>query len=136
MATEKILKLESPWLGPFQVKEVFHNSLSVMVSPSLGGLVKINMSMVKKWEDIYEVDDIFDDKEIFEVEEESQEEMTNEEMAQQGFYNVEAILKHKYAQGWRFLVHWDGFSAMNATWEPVRSFKQPGGAVNSTFRDY
>ena len=28
---KKIPKLESPWLGPFRIEAIFHNSLNVMV---------------------------------------------------------------------------------------------------------
>jgi hypothetical protein len=135
---KKIPKLESPWLGPFQVHEVFHNSLGVMVSPSLGGVIKVSLSMVKRWADVQNLDDTFEDKEI-DVEEEEEEvqiEMSTEEMAEEGFYNVEAILKHKYSQGWRFLVHWEGFPLSNLTWEPLKSFILPTGIVNSKLREY
>ena len=63
-------------------------------------------------------------------------EITTEEMAEQGYYNVEAILKHKYSQGWRFLVHWENFPISNATWEPLKSFIQPGGVVNAKLKEY
>ena len=40
-----------------------------------------------------------------------------------GYYNVEAILKHKYDQGWKFLTKWESFPMASSTWEPPRSFK-------------
>ena len=64
------------------------------------------------------------------------EEMSKEEMEQDGYFNVEQVLKHKYAHGWRFLVHWEGYPVANATWEPLRSFVQPSGVVNSKLREY
>ena len=138
---KKIGKLESPWLGPYQIQEVFHNSLCVMVSPSLGGAVKVSLSMVKRWADVQNLDELFGDGDIGPLEEEEEdqevmEEMSKEEMEKEGFYNVEAILKHKYAQGWRFLVHWEGFPVSNATWEPLKSFIQPTGVVNSKLKEY
>jgi transposase InsO family protein len=45
----RIPKLESPWLGPFRVQTCHQNSLEVIVSPSLGGLIKVAMSMVRAW---------------------------------------------------------------------------------------
>ena len=33
----KIPKIESPWLGPFKIVDVHFNSLTILVSPSLGG---------------------------------------------------------------------------------------------------
>ena len=41
-------KLESPWLEPFKVQKFNHSSLNVFFSPSLGGLVDVSLSMVKK----------------------------------------------------------------------------------------
>ena len=62
--------------------------------------------------------------------------MTTQEMQEEGFYNVKDILKHKYKQGWRFLVHWEGYPIAASTWEPMRSFILPSGALNDTFKAY
>ena len=32
---------------------------------------------------------------------------------------VKRILKHKYSQGWKFLVHWEGFPIASSKWEPI-----------------
>ena len=148
---KKILKLESPWLGPFKICEVFHNSLQVLVSPSLGGLVKVSLSMVKKWCDTYDLlqptheDDAFDandgnahdeDEGAHLNNEVPSEEMTKDEMEAEGFYNVHAILKHKFHQGWRFLTHWEGYPLNASTWEPIRAFKLPDGRLNSKLVEY
>ena len=31
--------------------------------------------------------------------------MNAEEMAKEGFYLVKSVLRHRYHQGWRFLMH-------------------------------
>ena len=53
-----------------------------------------------------------------------------------GFYEVEAILQHKYQQGWKFLVEWKNFPVSSATWEPPRHFRYPDGSYNTIFEDY
>ena len=136
---KKISKLESPWLGPFQIKNVFHNSLNVVVSPSLGGVVKVSLSMVKRWSEVQSLEESLEEEPVFHNTEENEmeaEEMSKEEMEEEGYFNVEAVLKHKYAQGWRFLVHWEGYPIANATWEPLKSFVQPTGVVNSKLKEY
>ena len=97
--------------------------------------------MVKMWVDVQTLEDTFGDEAIFLNPEENEnemevEEMSKEEMEQDGYFNVEQVLKHKYAHGWRFLVHWEGYPVANATWEPLRSFVQPSGVVNSKLREY
>ena len=137
---KKVPKLESPWLGPFRVHEVHHNSLVVMASPSLGGLLKVSLSMVKRWSDLLEnCDDdevLLDSVDNFVEQEEEVEVMNDEEMAEQGYYAVEKIVKHKFSQGWKFLVKWEGFPMENCTWEPAKHFLQEGGVLNSEFKKY
>lgn len=143
----KIPKLDSPWLGPYRVHEVHHASLVVMASPTLGGLIKVSLSMVKKWNDLFDNCDEEVEEAHFDMEEEEEVEhgvsnnvgveiMNDEEMAEHGYYNVEKILKHKYAHGWKFLVKWEGFDMENATWEPLKNFVQVGGVVNVKFKEY
>ena len=48
--------------------------------------------------------------------------MDAKEMKAKGFYRVEAILRSKYRHGWRFLVKWDGYSMVEATWKPYTAF--------------
>jgi hypothetical protein len=62
--------------------------------------------------------------------------MTSEEQADIGFYNVYKIVKHKFQQGWKFLVWWENFPISASTWEPITSFLLPNGSVNSVFKDY
>ena len=136
---KKLPKLESPWLGPFKICEVFHNSLQVMVSPNLGGMIKVSLTMVKKWSEVYDLlenVDIQEDQENREETEEEHEEMNKEEQEEQGFYTVQNIIKHKFHQGWRFLTHWEGYPLDASTWEPIKAFKLPDGRLNSKFVEY
>lgn len=141
---KKIPKLESPWLGPYRVQEVHHNSLVVMASPSLGGLLKVNLSMVKRWSELLDTCEVEDIEPLLgdnvgvdnSVEQEEVEIMDDVEMAEQGYYNVEKIVKHKFSQGWKFLVKWEGFPIENCTWEPAKNFLQQGGVLNSVFKSY
>jgi len=54
----------------------------------------------------------------------------------QGYFLVEAILKHKYNKGYLFLTKWQHFSVGDATWEPLKNFIQPDGCINEIFRAY
>ena len=62
--------------------------------------------------------------------------MTPAEQEALGYYNVEKIIKHKFQQGWRFLVVWEGFPVSAATWEPISAFVLPNGKVNQVFKEY
>ena len=81
-------------------------------------------------------DDDEDEQPEIEQEEVQDEMMTRQEQEEQGFYDVQEVLKHKYMQGWKFLTHWEGFPISAATWEPSKSFKLTHGRVNSKFREY
>lgn len=50
----KVEKIASPWFGPFKVVQLNFNSLSVLASPSLGGLVKVSFSQVKHWSSVHD----------------------------------------------------------------------------------
>jgi len=50
----KVDKISSPWFGPFKVVQVSFNSLTVLSSPSLGGLVKVSFSQVKHWSSVHD----------------------------------------------------------------------------------
>jgi len=150
----KIPKLESPWLGPFKIQTVHHNSLKVLVSPSLGGLIQVAMSMVRKWyqnemlEESDDVEEVAENQDERELNNEEEEQSNPEEEPQfpefteveapkdEGYYNVKEILKHKFRQGWRFLVHWENYPISASTWEPVKAFVLPNGAINMEFKRY
>ena len=50
----KVDKIDSPWFGPFKVVQVSFNSLMVLASPTLGGLVKVSFSQVKHWSSVHD----------------------------------------------------------------------------------
>ncbi len=54
----------------------------------------------------------------------------------EGYYNVYKILKHKFQQGWKFLVWWEGFPITASTFEPISSFILANGSINSVFKAY
>ena len=62
--------------------------------------------------------------------------MDEDEQAQIGYFNVFKIVKHKFQQGWKFLVWWENFPVSASTWEPISSFVHPNGSVNSVFKTY
>ena len=62
--------------------------------------------------------------------------MNAEEIAQEGFYPVKSVIRHRYCQGWCFLTLWEGFGVEEATWEPFSAFVLPEGRLNSVLVDY
>ena len=62
--------------------------------------------------------------------------MNTKEMKAKGFHKVEAILRSKYRPGWRFLVKWEGYCMVEATWEPYKAFTLDQGNVSSVCPDY
>ena len=66
--------------------------------------------------------EVLDDEEIPnnpDVQEPQAELMSPAEQEALGVYNVARIVKHKFQQGWKFLVVWEGFPVSAATWEPM-----------------
>lgn len=128
--------------------------MQIASSPSLGGVIDVSLSLCKKWEvalheeSVLEEDpDLLTNDVVVETPVEGDTpmpdpggepplQMSEEEQAQMGFYNVYKILKHKYQGGWKFLVWWENFPASSRTWEPVASFVQPGGRMNEVFKNY
>ena len=113
-----------------------------MASPSLGGVIDVPLEMCKKWE-LEMSDEIFSDPDfVLENFEEAREPendvqiMDEDEQAQIGYFNVFKIVKHKFQQGWKFLVWWENFPISASTWEPISSFVHPNGSVNSVFKAY
>ena len=142
----RMQKLMSPWLGPFKVIKVHFNALQILASPSLGGTIDVAMHMCKKWTvDLLE-ETVVDDVDVVEEEppemtpidgqDPQAEIMTPAEQEALGYYNVQKIIKHKFQQGWRFLVVWEGFPVSAATWEPISAFVLPNGMVNQVFKEY
>ena len=62
--------------------------------------------------------------------------MNAEEMVKEGFYLVKPVIRHRYRQGWRFLILWEAFGVEEATWEPFSAFVLPEGLLNSVPVDY
>ena len=62
--------------------------------------------------------------------------MSAEEQATLGYYNVAKVIKHKYQNGWKFLVEWEGFPISASTWDPLTAFFLPNGSINSIFKEY
>ena len=59
-----------------------------------------------------------------------------EQMAEEGFYLVKSVIRHRHRQGWRFLTLGEGFGVEGATWEPFSAFVLPEGRLNSVLVDY
>ena len=117
-------KILSPWLGPYKVIKVHFNALQISASPSLGGVIDVAMHMCKKWtvdlmeETVIDDSEVLDDEEIPnnpDVQEPQAELMSPAEQEALGVYNVARIVKHKFQQGWKFLVVWEGFPVSAAT---------------------
>ena len=64
----KVNKIQSPWFGPYLILEVRHNLLKLAVSPSLGGIVEVSTSMVKKWNGLYQDDPGIFDPDLSDIE--------------------------------------------------------------------
>ena len=64
------------------------------------------------------------------------QEFSESEHQKQGYFFVERILKHKYHQGYKFLVKWQNFGIEESTWEPIQSFIIGDGRINETFKAY
>ena len=128
------------WYGPYRIVKVKAFSVKVRASPKLGGEVEVNHEFLKKWpHTVLEDEEAFVFEECEEVEEDGEaqvEDMDVQEAEQVGFYHVERIVQHRYKQGWRFLVKWEGWPIADSTWEPIRAFIQGGRVLNSKFVEY
>ena len=122
-----------------------------MASPSLGGLIEVAIHMCKKWiinlmkESVLTEPNIEDEIDLTDFNPSSSSDnsnppmedvMTVDEQAALGYYNVAKIIKHKFQNGWKFLVVWEGFPISASTWEPITAFLLPNGSVNSIFKEY
>ena len=145
--------LSLPWFGPFPVLEVKRGSVVIRASPRFGGLVEVGFPQLKhyaleedvpaeSWEEL--ADDMAvamdDEEEDPNSDSESEEapviEMTPAEMQKQGFFEIQAVVKHQYRQGWRFLTVWKGYPLAEASWLPMSAFVLDNGRLNSVFSDY
>jgi len=101
----------------------------------------VAMDQVKRWAEVIEVDDDIPDQELMSEPEATNDMDTDDNVDEnlskdQGFYNVECILKQNFRQGWRFLTKWENFFLTASTWEPTRSFVLPDGRVFQPFKEY
>ena len=49
---------------------------------------------------------------------------------------VEAILKHRYKQGWQFLTKFRGYAIGDCVWETPRSFAVSKEKINDLYANY
>ena len=138
-----------PYFRPYKILSVDGHRITVGCSPRLGGTLVCAAQHLKRY---YDLEDLcgeeceLNDGEIaaldlqgaaspMDVEGELPD--TNaEEMAKEGFYLVESVLRHRDRQGWRFLTLWEGFGGKEATWEPFSAFVLPEGHLTSVLVDY
>ena len=83
-----------------------------------------------------EVERIYLEKAASPGEADELEEMTADEIAVDGYYEVSGIARQEYKQDWKFFTFWDGYGLSEATWEPMSAFIKPDGSINPIFRLY
>jgi len=145
-------KLGSQWFGPYRIIGVHGHSVVMRASPKLGGEIKVSHQFLKRfpeqvWED--ESDEEEDVPTAMEDEKEEEVRMQEdpeevvpqpdvevEEEREEGTYDVEKVVAHKYKQGWRFLTVWKGYPLEDATWEPTKAFVLANGALTAAFKEY
>lgn len=144
----KTTVLGSQWLGPYRIIQAKPHSVIVRASPCFGGEIEVSHTVLKRWPFGEEDEDDEEDcgfplegiKVEEDVEEEDEEEKEGEysrkEAEAQGYYHVQKILKHRYKQGWRFLVKWEGWPIEDSTWEPLKTFVSQDGSLNPKFLEY
>ena len=110
---------DDPYFGPYKILSVDGHRITVRYSPRLGGTLVCAAQQLKRY---YDPEDLcgeeweLNDEEIaaldfqgaaspMEVEGELPD-MNAEDMAQEGFYLVNSVIRHRYRQGWRFLTLW------------------------------
>ena len=140
---------DDPYFRPYKILSVDGHRITVRCSRPLGGTLVCDAQNLKRY---YDLEDLcgeeweLNDEEIaaldlqgaaspLEVEGDLPD-MTAEEMAKEGFYLVNSVIRHRYCQSWRFLTLWEGFGVEEATWEPFSAFVLPEGRVNSVLVDY
>ncbi len=141
----KFTVLGSQWLGPYRVIVAKPHSVVVRASPCFGGEVEVSHNELKRWpfgqedsddEDFgFPLEGLEEETKKEEEGEEEDEEASPEGTPEREEEVVQDILKHRYKQGWRFLVKWERWSLEDSTWEPIKSFVQEG-VINSKFLDY
>ena len=130
---------DDPYFGPYKILSVDGHRITVRCSPRLGGTLVCTAQNLKRYlcgeewelnnEEIAALD-LQGAASQMEVEEELPN-MNAEEMAEEGFYLVKSVIRHRYREGWRFLSLWEGFGVEEGTWEPFSAFVLPEGRLNS-----
>ena len=140
---------DDPYFGPYKILSVDGHRITVRCSLRLGGNLVCAAQPLKHYYDpehlsVEEWEP--NDEEIAALDlqgaaspmafEGELPDMNAEEMANEGFYLVESVIRHCYRQGCRFLTLWKGFGVEEATWEPFSAFTLPEGCRNSVPVDY
>ena len=100
-------------------------------------MIEVSLDQTKRWCELIDLgDDQADQEGEMELDDQEATVPQIDETLDDSFYNVKAILKHKFSQGWRFLTHWEGFPIGASTWEPKKSFILPDGRVCEPFLEY
>ena len=140
---------DDPYFGPYKLRSVDGHRIKVRCSPRLGGTLVCAAQQLKRY---YDREDLcgekweLNDEEIaaldlqgavspMEVAGELPD-MNAQEIPKEGFYLVKSVIRHRYRQGWRFLILWEGFGVEEATWEPFSAFVLPDRRLNSVLVDY
>ena len=134
---------DDPYFGRYKILSVDGHRITVRCSPRLGRTLVCAAQHLKR---CYDPEDLcgeeweLNDEEIaalalqgaaspMEVEVELPD-MNAEEMAKDGFYLVNSVLRYRYCRGW------EGFGVEEAAWEPFPAFVLPEGRLNSVLVDY
>ena len=130
-----------PYLGPYKILSVDGHRITVRCSPRPGGTLVCAAQQVRRY---YDPEDLcgeeweLNDEEVAALDLQgaaSQMEvggelpdMNAEEMANEGFYLVKSVIRHRYRQGWHFVTLWEGFRVEEDTWDPFPALCFPRDA--------
>jgi hypothetical protein len=137
-------KLSSPWWGPYRVTGVTPGAVRVLVSPKLGGDIKVGTGQHLKKYPVSE--ETFDDlwAELADEAAAAQDELAEVEPLEVEvpyeeplpFLKVEAILNHKYRHTWQFQTRFSGYPISDSTWETPDAFVVGPNVLNPIFVSY
>ena len=142
----RFLKVESPWLGPFKILDTTPTTVTVLTSPTLGGVLQVSTSLCKSWKSIVESSESDEDTSDSQDQAVSSTLLVQESFPKisQNFQNlnqfqVRKIHQMKFKAGWKYLTQWKGFPMSQATWEPLSTFIIPSpscSVVHPAFKDF
>jgi hypothetical protein len=136
----KLLKVESPWLGPFKILQATPTTVTILASPTLGGVLQVSTEKCKHWNSLIESSESEEDSS--EMPQEDEIAVSSSSLPQNSSqFIVDKILKMKFQNGWKYLTAWRGFPLSAATWEPLSTFITPspnpvGFEINEAFRQF